>query len=208
MPAIYGIWPSAIVAVDDPAGRPRHVVIVGLPGVGKTTVGRAVALILGRPFVDLDTEIERAFGKSVADIFAERGESEFRQMEVESSRQAALQPPAIISPGGGWVANEAAMAHLRATGRIIYLRVSPEMALQRMGRGVLRRPLLATGNPRAAMQALFETRRPLYEACADLTIETDGMDRLAVVEKVMALVREAESGDKSSDTSGDTTNFA
>jgi shikimate kinase len=181
------------------AGGPKHVIVVGLPGAGKTSIGRGVARALGRAFIDLDVEVERMSGKSIGEIFAESGESEFRRLEAEVSRIAAERGASVISPGGGWVGNEAATAHLRSTGRIIYLRVSPATAVRRMGQGVSKRPLFANGNPYATMHALYTRRRSLYEQCADLVVDTEGLGRAAVVAKVTELVLAAEAGGTNTD---------
>lgn len=173
--------------------RPPHVVLVGLPGVGKTTVGRAVAARLGRRFIDMDADIERSFGKPVSRIFAEDGEAMFRSAEVEASgRLAALDEAVVIAPGGGWVANEGARAHLRGTCRIIYLRVSPDEAVTRMGKGIARRPLLASGDAVSVMHQLHDRRRALYEEAAEMTVETTGISRAEVVARVVGLVQAAE----------------
>lgn len=166
-----------------------HLVLIGLPGAGKTTVGRALARRLRRPFVDLDAEIEQVFEKSVSRIFAEDGEAAFRLAEAEvSARLATSMEPAVVAPGGGWVVNEAATAHLRGSARIIYLRVPPDEAVRRMGRGVTRRPLLASGDVVSALDALHERRREAYERLAHWTVETAGLPRGQVVARVLALV--------------------
>lgn len=171
----------------------RHVILIGLPGVGKTTVGRSLARRLGRPFIDMDAEIEQVFDKSVSRIFSENGEGAFRFGEASvSERLASSTEPAVISPGGGWVANEAARAHLRGTARIIYLRVSPDEAVRRMGRGVARRPLLASDDPVSTLRALHDRRRAAYEELADLTVDTTGVTRGQVVARVLQLVHAAE----------------
>ncbi|MEO8945740.1 MAG: shikimate kinase [Gemmatimonadaceae bacterium] len=173
----------------------KHVVLVGLPGVGKSTVGRAVAGKLGRPFVDLDVQIERSFGKSVSRIFGEDGEATFRNAEVEVTALVAETSPAVIAPGGGWVLNSLATAHLRDRGRIIYLRVSPDGAVQRMGRGIARRPLLrAAPDPRETLRLMYEFRRPLYEGCSEITVETSGVGRSNVIAMVVERVLAAERG--------------
>ena len=176
-----------------PARAARHLVLIGLPGAGKTTVGRALARRLRLPFVDLDAEIEQLFYKSVSRIFAEDGEAAFRAGEAQvSARLATETDPSVIAPGGGWVVNEAATAHLRGSGRIIYLRVSPDEAAQRMGRGVTRRPLLASGDVVSALTALHDSRRAAYEGLADWTVETAGLARGQVVARVLALVSAGE----------------
>lgn len=174
-------------------GTARHVVLIGLPGVGKTTVGRAVAKQLGRPFVDVDAELERIFGKPVSRIFSEDGEAAFRSREAElCGRLANSTPASVITPGGGWAVNEAARAHLLGAARIIYLRVAPDEAVRRMGRGIARRPLLASGDAVSAMRSLHERRRQAYEEIAELTVETGGVSRGDVVARVIRLVSAVE----------------
>lgn len=171
----------------------KHVVLVGLPGVGKSTVGRAVAQRLRRNFIDLDTQIERSFGKSVSRIFGEDGEAVFRAAEAKVSAEVARMAPLVIAPGGGWVLNPAATAHLLDSSRIIYLRVAPDAAIRRMGRGIERRPLLrGAKNPYEAMCAIYEARRPAYEGYSHETVETGGIGRSNVIVKVVELVLAAE----------------
>jgi shikimate kinase len=165
-----------------------HLVLIGLPGSGKTTVGRHLATRLELPFVDFDEAIERQFGKSVSRIFTEDGEPAFRSAEAVLSRELASQPSHVLSPGGGWIANREAMAHLRPRSRIIYLRVSPAGALQRLGPDIARRPLFAAGDPAETMQMLYDVRRDLYEEAADLTIDTELLGRGALLTRVVELV--------------------
>lgn len=171
----------------------KHVVLVGLPGVGKSTVGRAVALRLGRSFIDLDSHIERSFGKSVGRIFDEDGEAVFRIAESDATELVLRMAPAVIAPGGGWVLNSLATAHLQGNGRIIYLRVSPDAAIRRMGRGIGRRPLLrAAQDPYEAMRMIYEARRPLYEGFSEIVVETGGIGRSNVIAMVVERVLAAE----------------
>jgi shikimate kinase len=171
----------------------KHVVLVGLPGVGKSTMGRGIAGRLKRGFIDLDIHIERSFGKTVSRIFAEDGEAAFRNAESEMSASVALMAPSVIAPGGGWVQNSAAMAHLLDCSRIIYLRVTPEAAIRRMGRGIDRRPMFKdVEDPYETMRALYEVRGPIYENCSEMTIETVGAGRASVIARVVELVTAAE----------------
>lgn len=209
MPGICGTSPSVMreiveagevrqpaVVPQARAGVVRHLVLVGLPGAGKTTVGRALAKRLGRAFLDIDAELERMFEKPVSRVFAEDGEEAFRSAEAEvSARLAASSEPAVIAPGGGWVVNAVARAHLRLAARIIYLRVPPAEAVRRMGRGIARRPLLASGDAVSLLQALHERRRQAYEEVAELTVETAGLGRGEVVARVLRLVIAAERND-------------
>lgn len=171
----------------------KHVVLIGLPGVGKSTVGRGVAARLKRGFIDLDTHIERSFGKTVSQIFEEDGEAVFRKAEAETSARVARMAPSVIAPGGGWVLNADAKAHLLGSGRIIYLRVAPEAAVRRMGRGIRRRPLLvSSGDPYEAMRMIYEARKAAYEGCSEMTVETGNIARSNVIAKVAELVLAAE----------------
>jgi shikimate kinase len=164
----------------------RHLVLVGLPGAGKSTVGLAVARRLGRPFVDLDVEIESRGGRSVSELFRVDGESEFRKLEHAATAALVGSAPAVIAPGGGWMTRPETVALLRPHAVLVYLRVSPASALARLGAGVARRPLLAGDDPIAAIQALEAARAPLY-ATADRVIDTEALDLQDVVESLVQM---------------------
>lgn len=160
----------------------RHVVLVGLPGVGKSTIGRGLAARLERGFVDLDGEIARRARMFVTTIFEVEGEAGFRRREAEVSQLLASEPAELVlAAGGGWMANEAAVAHLRPASCIIYLRGSPAGVLRRMGRGVVRRPLLRGADPLAVLQRLYESRRVVYET-ADITVDAELVARQQLIE--------------------------
>ena len=166
----------------------RHVVLVGLPGAGKSTVGPLVAAALGRPFMDFDHELARRVGLSVPAQFARDGEPAFRSREAELSAELAGEPPMVLAPGGGWMANSAAAAALRPAALVVYLRTSPAAALARLGTGVADRPLLAGApDPLGALTALLDRRASVYGA-ADHTLDTDGLVAAAVANSVVALV--------------------
>jgi hypothetical protein len=133
-------------------------VLVGLPGSGKSSVGRRLARRLGLPFVDLDVAVERRAGRSIPELFA-GGEAEFRALEAAMSAELAALPPLVLAPGGGWMANAAAVAPLRPVGRIIYLRVTPETAIRRMGAGRMVGPC-SPGPIRSARCARCSTAEP------------------------------------------------
>jgi shikimate kinase len=176
---------SQAVSVD--STRP-HFVLVGLPGSGKTTVGEAASLTLGRPFLDLDREIERRQGMTVAQIFAERGEYQFRQYEQKLTEELRTLGGMILSPGGGWIASPENVALLRPPARIIYLRVRPETALKRMGPERSTRPMLFRPDPLVELRKLLEARRKAYEG-ADQTVDTEYLTVPEVTNKVCELVR-------------------
>lgn len=145
-------------------------------------MGRAVAVRLGRRFVDLDGEIARRARMFVTTIFEEEGESGFRRREADVSRQLASEPAALVlAAGGGWMANDAAVAHLRPASCIIYLRGSPAGVLRRMGRGIVRRPLLRGADPLAVLHRLYESRRVLYET-ADIVVDAELVARQQLID--------------------------
>jgi shikimate kinase len=168
--------------VRAPDSSNAHLVLVGLPGSGKTTVGKAVAERLERPFLDFDAEIEREEGRTIPEIFRDRGESNFRGLEAALTRQVADLPPMVISPGGGWITQPATVSVLRPTSRLIYLTVRPETAIQRLG-GAGNRPLLAGPDPLARLRALHEKRARSYET-ADVIIDTEAAGLPALIEMI------------------------
>ena len=159
------------MSAPDRAPRP-HLILVGLPGAGKSTVGRALAQRLGAPFLDFDEEIERREGKSIARIFAEHGEPHFRRLERTLTEELRSAAGMVLSPGGGWITNPDVVALVRPPARIIYLRVGVETALRRLGSARATRPLLQRPDPLAELRGLYERRRALYEA-ADLSLDTE-----------------------------------
>lgn len=170
----------------------RHVILVGLPGAGKSTVGPLVGAALARPFLDFDVELTRRAGAAIPEQFARDGEPAFRAREAALSRELADAPAMVLAPGGGWMTNAAAAAPLRPAGRIIYLRTTPAAALARLGAGVAGRPLLAAADdPLAALSALLARRSAGYES-ADLMVDTDGLAPADVAGRVVTLVRVAE----------------
>jgi shikimate kinase len=166
----------------------RHLVLVGLPGSGKSTVGRGAAARLQRPFIDLDAAIERSAGARVAAIFASRGEPGFRALEREETARLLTAPASVIAPGGGWITEEETVALLRPIAHTIYLKVEPRTAYKRLGGGVERRPLLAAdpAGPVAALHRLFDARRAAYEA-ADSMIDTEHLTLQQVTNAVAEL---------------------
>jgi shikimate kinase len=152
-----------------------HLILVGLPGVGKSTVGAGVAERLGRSFLDFDVEIERREGQSVAEIFAERGEGAFRELERALTEEVRTAPSMVLAPGGGWVARETNVALLRPPGRIIFLDASPETVLRRLGEDRFRRPLLSGADPLGALHRLLAHRGPAYRS-ADHVIDAEVTD--------------------------------
>ena len=164
---------------------PPHLILVGLPGVGKTTIGKAAARQLGRQFLDFDQEIERRAGMGVREIFRLRGEDHFRAMELALTEELSASGGMVLSPGGGWITQPKSVELLRLVGRIIYLRASPEAVARRLRR-VETRPLLAGRDPVLALRELYEKRRALYEK-ADAVLDTERLARQQLIARVVEL---------------------
>jgi shikimate kinase len=173
-----------VIDRDDKASGP-HLILVGLPGVGKTTIGRAAARQLGRQFLDFDQEIERRSGMSVREIFRLKGEEHFRGLEFALTEELSRGGGMVLSPGGGWITQQKSVELLRSAGRIVYLRASPEAVARRLRR-VETRPLLAGRDPAVALRELYEKRRSLYET-ADMVLDTERLARQQLIAKVVEL---------------------
>ena len=145
--------------------------LVGMPGSGKSTVGRQLARRLGRPFFDSDHLIEQRIGCSIREYFAREGEAAFRDVEEQVLADLARGPTAVVATGGGAVLREANRNALRAGGKVIYLRSSPEELYRRL-RHDTHRPLLQVADPLARLKTLYSERDPLYREAAHFQIET------------------------------------
>ena len=145
--------------------------LVGLPGSGKTTVGRQLARRLQLPFVDSDHEIEVRIGCSIREFFEREGEARFRDIEQDVLDTLTLGPSKVLSTGGGAVLREANRQHLRERGRTVYLKSSPEELFRRL-RHDSNRPLLQVADPLAKLKSLFAERDPLYKEVAHFVLET------------------------------------
>lgn len=165
----------------------RHIVLIGLPGSGKTTVGRLAAEQLHAGFVDIDTILARREGQPIAMIFAEKGEGAFREMERKEMETALANQPAVIAPGGGWAAQPGAIAAAKQQALVVYLRTRPETAAQRAApEGT--RPMLRGEDPVARMRQLQREREPFYEE-AHAQIDTDRKAAAQVASEVVRLAQ-------------------
>jgi len=156
--------------------------LVGFMASGKTTVGRALAQELGWPFIDIDTEIEAREGRAISQIFLERGETRFREVETEVIRQFTGGSPAVIALGGGAFVQPANRDLIENHGVTVWLDCPLEMISKRLG-GDSTRPLAANRN---GLEKLFADRRPLY-ARANYRIDVDTDDLPEIVRRVLAL---------------------
>jgi shikimate kinase len=165
----------------------RHIVLVGLPGSGKSTVGRLVAEALGADVIDVDNLLVREMGMPVSQIFGMVGEATFRQMERDAVRTAQARDPCVIVPGGGWAAQAGQLEDARGRSLIIYLKCRPDTAVKRTEQGEAR-PLLAGADPLQRMKMLLQEREPFYLK-ADQHVSGDNPSLEAVVREVAELAR-------------------
>lgn len=170
---------AAIVAA---LGR-RSVVLVGMMGAGKSSVGRRVALRLGIPFVDADTEIEKAAGMAISDIFAVRGEAEFRAGEARVILRLLEGGPQVMATGGGAFLNPDTRAAIGAKGISVWLRAEFDVLMKRIRRRQ-DRPLLKTADPVATVRKLLEEREPVY-ALADLAVQSREVTHDKIVDEIV-----------------------
>lgn len=166
----------------------RSIVLVGMMGSGKSTVGSRLAARLALPFVDADHEIEVAAGMSIPDIFASRGEAEFRAGEQRVIARLLTQGPQVLATGGGAFMNADTRARIAERGVSIWLKADPDTLMRRVRkRG--NRPLLQTSDPEATLRALLAEREPVY-ALADLTVTSRDDPHDVVVEAVREAVEQ------------------
>ena len=174
------------------AGRP--LVLVGLMGVGKTTIGRMVAQYLDLPFFDADEAIEEASRMTIPDIFERFGEEEFRRLERRVVARLLDDGPMVLATGGGAFVNGETRAAIRDGARTVWLRAELDVLVERTARRKNKRPLLRDGDPRAILKRLMEERHPIY-AEADLVVESERQRREAVASKLVhALAGAASTG--------------
>jgi shikimate kinase len=162
----------------------RSIVLVGMMGVGKSSIGRRLAARLGVPFVDADAEIEKAAGMSIADIFARHGEADFRGGEARVIARLLDGGPQVLATGGGAVMNADTRAAIKAKGVSIWLSAEFEVLMRRINKRKNDRPLLQTADPAATLRELLVAREPVY-AQADLTVQSREVPHDAIVSEIM-----------------------
>lgn len=164
----------------------RTIVLVGMMGAGKSSVGRRLAQTLRLPFYDADCEIERAAGKSVSDIFAEHGEAEFRRGERQVLARLLREPPHVLATGGGAYMDPATRALLKETALTVWLTADLDVLMRRLERRDTR-PLLRQPNPRAVVERILAERAPIY-AEADVHVVSAPGPHWLTVEAVLAAI--------------------
>jgi shikimate kinase len=162
-----------------------RLILIGPPGCGKSTVGAALAQKLIIDFIDTDVAIEASYGQKISDIFVDKGEEFFRDLEFKVLNQSLMKEDCVLSLGGGAPIAQRAQEILKtAKAPIFFLDVSLAVAAPRVGFN-RDRPLLL-GNPRAQWQSLAETRRPIYESLASFVIKVDAMSVEEVVDAIVS----------------------
>ena len=164
----------------------KNIVLIGMPGVGKSTAGVVLAKVLGYEFIDADLIIQQQEGKLLREIIAEVGTDGFIEVENRVNSQIEVEK-SVIATGGSVVYGKEAMQHLREIGTVVYLKVSYDILEKRLhdikGRGVV----LKDGQ---TLKDLYEERVPLYEKYADITVEEYGLNVEETIEKLVAKLKE------------------
>ncbi|OGT35578.1 MAG: shikimate kinase I [Gammaproteobacteria bacterium RIFCSPHIGHO2_12_FULL_37_14] len=164
--------------------RQNNIFLVGPMGAGKTSIGRALAKQLNKDFYDSDEEIEKKMGVSLSWIFDLEGMEGYREREKKIIDDLSLLTNIVLSTGGGCVETPEVCEYLQQRGLIIYMEVSLETQLDRLKRDK-KRPLLQGENPQEVLKHLWETREPIYENIADLTVVTDNRSIRDVCEDIL-----------------------
>ncbi len=186
---------------DNPPKLLKTVALVGLMGAGKSTVGRRMASSLGVDFVDADDEIVIAAGRSIKDIFQERGEEEFRAGERRVIARLLEQKPQILATGGGAFMNPLTRIILREKAITVWLRADIDTLMHRVSRRN-ERPLLHTENPRQTMIDLMKARYPIYEQADIIVDSVDGPHSITVNNVIAALKEYGEVFEPQEDNNG------
>lgn len=187
--------PTPALAQPSPETPPpwrlgRSLVLVGLMGAGKTSIGRRLAKTLGAPFVDADEEIVAAAGLSIPDIFALYGEARFRELERRVVARLLDAETVVLALGGGAFIDPDTRARVAERAVSVWLRADLETLLARTSRKRGTRPLLDSGDPRAILAGLMERRYPIY-AEADFTVDSQTEPHEIVVDRILVMVEQA-----------------
>jgi len=173
-------------ALTTALGR-RSIVLVGMMGSGKSSIGRRLAARLALPFVDADAEIEKAANMTIAEIFANQGEAYFRAGEARVIARLLESGPQVLATGGGAFMNPETRAAIRAKGISIWLKAPPDVLIKRIKRRS-DRPLLANDDPLETLNRLIEERYPVY-AEADVTVKSRDVPHDTIVDEIIEGLR-------------------
>jgi shikimate kinase len=179
---------------------PRLIVLVGMMGAGKSTIGRRLAARLRLPFVDADVEIEAAAGMTIPEIFEIHGESHFRDGEARVIARLLESGPAVLATGGGSFMREETRQRIHDKAVSIWLKADADIIMRRVKRRA-DRPLLHTADPAATVNRLMTEREPIYEH-ADITIGSRDVPHEKIVEECLEALHRRLCGEASDDTAG------
>jgi shikimate kinase len=182
-------FPSAILFRLRPMSSCQLVILIGYRGTGKSTVAPALAAKLGWGWIDADDEIERLAGKSIAAMFADDGETAFRDLESQVVTALCGRSNFVVALGGGAVLREANRAAIRLAGPVIWLRAGVDALVHRLAADATtasRRPQLTGAGGRAEIEALLAARTPHYQECATVTIDTEGKSPDEIADEIVA----------------------
>jgi shikimate kinase len=182
--AIENIDLSTGIPASLPRLGRRSIVLVGMMGVGKSSIGRRLGARLAIPFVDADTEIEKAAGMTIAEIFARHGEASFRSGEARVIARLLEGGPQVLATGGGAVMNDETRAAIKAKGISIWLNAEIDLLMRRISKRKNERPLLQTADPAATLRQLLTDRAPVY-AQADITVQSREVPHEAIVSEII-----------------------
>lgn len=174
---------ETITTIKDHLGT-RSLVLVGLMGAGKSAIGRKVAEMLELPFVDADTEIENASQQTIAEIFENYGEEEFRRLEERVIARMLCEGPQVLATGGGAFMNAKTRANIAENGISLWLSADIDLLMQRVSKKATR-PLLRKPDPRGVMLALMKERYPIY-AGADISVQSQDITKDEMAQTVVA----------------------
>jgi shikimate kinase len=183
------LWAAVSLSVSYAAmlGQ-RNVYLIGPMGSGKTAVGRRLAMLLGKQFLDSDAEIEKRTGVDIRYIFEKEGEARFRQREREVIAALTALDGVVVATGGGVILDPVNRERLAKTGIVVYLETTIDTLVRRT-KAAKTRPLLMNGDPEDVLERMMVVRRPLYEKAADLRIETTGRQVRAVAADIQQRLR-------------------
>ena len=193
---------SPVASVLASALGPRAIVLIGMMGAGKSSIGRRLAKKLDLPFMDADTEIEIAAGMPITEIFEHHGEAYFRSGEARVIARLLAQGRQVLATGGGAFINARARALIAEKGVSVWLKAEPDVLLRRIKRRA-DRPLLRTADPEATLNRLIEERYPVY-AGADVTVHSRDVPHEIIVDEIIAALA-AKLGLAATTTQGDAT---
>ncbi|MFT4001675.1 MAG: shikimate kinase [Rhizobium sp.] len=171
----------------------RNLVLVGLMGAGKSSIGRLLAQQLGIPFVDTDVEIERVSRMTIAELFAAYGEQEFRALETRVIKRLLRGGPRVVSTGGGAFINDSTRLHVKRGSLSVWLKADLDVLWDRVNKRDTR-PLLKTENPKQTLENLMNARYPIY-AEADLMVLSRDVGKDVMVKEVLAAIAEGKTSE-------------